>query len=146
MLLLGFKNSSFEGFYRAIFFSNSTINGYNNIHFMFYVAIIDIILSILSLQMNFTLLDDTDVSQAYAAYLRELRKQAKLSRAALAERSCVPAATIKKFELTGQISFRQLLLLWQTLDSLRRLYELTQPNKERAAMPSSIDEVLKDEF
>ena len=113
---------------------------------MFYVAIIDIILSILSLQMNFTLLDDTDVSQAYAAYLRELRKQAKLSHAALAERSCVPAATIKKFELTGQISFRQLLLLWQTLDSLRRLYELTQPNKERAAMPSSIDEVLKDEF
>ena len=113
---------------------------------MFYVAIIDIILSILSLQMNFTLLDDTDVSHAYAAYLRELRKQAKLSRAALAERSCVPAATIKKFELTGQISFRQLLLLWQTLDSLRRLYELTQPNKERAAMPSSIDEVLKDEF
>ncbi|WP_419149683.1 helix-turn-helix domain-containing protein, partial [Pseudoalteromonas 'SMAR'] len=54
--------------------------------------------------MNFTLLDDTDVSQAYAAYLRELRKQAKLSRSALAERSCVPAATIKKFELTGQIS------------------------------------------
>lgn len=98
------------------------------------------------LQMNFTLLDDTDVSQAYAAYLRELRKQAKLSRAALAERSCVPAATIKKFELTGQISFRQLLLLWQTLDSLDRLYQLTQPNKERGAMPTSIDEVLKDEF
>ncbi|QPE19505.1 helix-turn-helix domain-containing protein [Providencia rettgeri] len=96
--------------------------------------------------MKFTLLDDTDVSQAYAAYLRELRKQAKLSRAALAARSCVPAATIKKFELTGQISFRQLLLLWQTLDSLDRLYELTQPSKERAAIPTSIDEVLKDEF
>lgn len=78
----------------------------------------DITVSTWSLRMNFTLLDDTDVSQAYAAYLRELRKQAKLSRAALAERSCVPAATIKKFELTGQISFRQLLLLWQTLDSL----------------------------
>ena len=105
-----------------------------------------ITVSIFLLRMNFTLLDDTDVSQAYAAYLRELRKQAKLSRAALADRSCVPASTIKKFELTGQISFRQLLLLWQTLDSLRRLYELTQPNKERAAMPSSIDEVLKDEF
>ncbi|MDQ5940123.1 MAG: hypothetical protein QG557_1073 [Pseudomonadota bacterium] len=26
--------------------------------------------------MNFTLLDDTDVSRAYAAYLRELRQQA----------------------------------------------------------------------
>jgi transcriptional regulator with XRE-family HTH domain len=98
------------------------------------------------LRMNFTLLDDSDVSQAYAAYLRELRQQAKLSRAALAERSCVPAATIKKFELTGQISFRQLLLLWQTLDSLDRLYQLTQPDKERTAMPASIDEVLKDEF
>lgn len=96
--------------------------------------------------MNFTLLDDTDVSQAYAAYLRELRQRVKLSRAGLAERSCVPAATIKKFELTGQISFRQLLLLWQTLDSLDRLYQLTQPNRERATMPSSIDEVLKDEF
>lgn len=96
--------------------------------------------------MNFTLLDDTDVSQAYAAYLRELRKQAKLSRAALAERSCVPAATIKKFELTGQISFRQLLLLWQTLDSLERLYQLTQPSKERVTMPSSIDEVVRPEI
>ncbi len=106
----------------------------------------DITVSIWLLRMNFTLLDDTDVSQAYAAYLRELRQRAKLSRVALAERSCVPAATIKKFELTGQISFRQLLLLWQTLDSLDRLYRLTQPNKECVTMPSSIDEVLKDEF
>lgn len=96
--------------------------------------------------MNFTLLDDTDVSQAYAAYLRELRQQAKLSRTALAERSCVPAATIKKFELTGQISFRQLLLLWQALDSLDRLYQLTQANTNQVTVPSSIDEVLKDEF
>lgn len=96
--------------------------------------------------MRFSLLDDTDVSQAYADYLRGLRKEAKLSRAALAERSCVPAATIKKFELTGQISFRQLLLLWQTLDSLDRLYQLTQSNIDHAAVPTSIDEVLKDEF
>nr|WP_240616495.1 helix-turn-helix transcriptional regulator [Marinobacter fuscus] len=106
----------------------------------------DTIVSNWPLQMNFSLLDDTDVSQAYAAYLRKLRQRAKLSRAALAERSCVPAATIKKFELTGQISFRQLLLLWQTLDSLDRLYQLTQPEKELSTMPSSIDEVLKDEF
>lgn len=103
-------------------------------------------MSIWFLRMNFTLLDDADVSQAFAAYLRELRQQAKLSRTALAERSCVPAATIKKFELTGQVSFRQLLLLWQALDSLDRLYQLTQPDKARATMPTSIDEVLKDEF
>ena len=146
MLLLGSKNSSFEGLYRVIFSTIYAIMGIIVPTFPFYFAIMDITISIWSLRMNFTLLDDTDVSQAYATYLRELRKQAKLSRAALAERSCVPAATIKKFELTGQISFRQLLLLWQTLDSLDRLYQLTQPNKERTTMPTSIDEVLKDEF
>ncbi|MEZ8880011.1 helix-turn-helix domain-containing protein [Vibrio lentus] len=96
--------------------------------------------------MNFSLLDDTDVSQAFATHLRGLRKQAKLSREALALRSCVPASTIKKFELTGQISFRQLLLLWQSLDSLDRLYQLTQTTSDRTALPTSIEEVLKDEL
>ena len=61
--------------------------------------------------MKFLLIDDTDVSKAFAAHLRGLREQAKLSRDALAQRSCLPAPTIKKFELTGKISFRQLLLL-----------------------------------
>lgn len=98
--------------------------------------------------MLFSLLDDTDVSQAFAAHLRALREQARLSREALAQRSCVPASTIKKFELSGQISFRQLLLLWQSLDSLHRLYELTQtsPSNKQTTLPASIDEVLKDEF
>ena len=94
--------------------------------------------------MNFSLLDDTDVCQAFATHLRGLRKQARLSREALAQRSCVPASTIKKFEHTGQISFRQLLRLWQSLDSLDRLYQLTQANTERSALPTSIEEVLKD--
>jgi len=92
------------------------------------------------------LLDEAEVQQAFAAHLRGLREQAKLSREALAERSCVPAATIKKFERTGQIAFRQLLLLWQSLDDLQRLYALTQPANKGAALPRSIDEVLKDEF
>ena len=96
--------------------------------------------------MNFSLLDDTDVSQAFATHLRGLRKQARLSREALAQRSCVPASTIKKFELTGQISFRQLLLLWQSLDSLDRFYKLTQATVDRSALPTSIEEVLKDEL
>ncbi|MDR5899435.1 helix-turn-helix transcriptional regulator [Halomonas vilamensis] len=95
---------------------------------------------------RFLLLDDTDVQQAFAAHLRRLREQAKLSRVALAERSGVPAPTIKKFELTGQISFRQLLLLWQSLDDLARLYALTQEDAFNAKIPSSIDEVLKDGF
>ncbi|WP_409524522.1 helix-turn-helix domain-containing protein [Nitrincola sp. MINF-07-Sa-05] len=97
---------------------------------------------------RFLLLDDTDVQQAFATHLRNLREAAKLSRDALAERSSVPAPTIKKFELTGQISFRQLLLLWQSLDDLNRLHELTQPQNSRATehMPTTIDEVLKGEF
>ena len=92
------------------------------------------------------LLDDADVQQAFATHLRRLRKQAKLSRDALAARSGVPASTIKKFELTGQISFRQLLLLWQSLDDLRRLYALTRRSPEQSEVPSSIAEVLSDDL
>ncbi len=95
---------------------------------------------------RFLLLDEGDVQTAFAAHLRKLREQAKLSRDALAERSCVPAATIKKFELTGKISFRQLLLLWQSLDDLKRLYNLTQAPKQESFSLSSIEEVLKGEF
>lgn len=95
---------------------------------------------------RFQLVDDQDVQQAFAAHLRGLREQARMSREALAQRSCVPAPTIKKFELTGQISFRQLLLLWQTLDDLSRLYALTQKPGQREQMPGSIEEVLRDEF
>ena len=93
---------------------------------------------------RFLLIDDTDVSLAFAKHLRHLREAAKMSRQALAERSGVPAPTIKKFELTGQISFRQLLLLWQSLDDLKRLYELTQI--QQSSVPTTIDEVLNDEF
>jgi len=95
---------------------------------------------------RFQLVDDQDVQQAFAAHLRGLREQARLSREALAQRSCVPAPTIKKFELTGQISFRQLLLLWQTLDDLSRLYALTQNRGRCERMPGSIEEVLRDEL
>ena len=103
------------------------------------------------LRMNLTLIDDTDVSQAYAGYLRELREPPpppppKLSRAAIGRaKLCTCGYHVKKFELTGQVSFRQLLLLWQTLDSLDRLYQ-TYSNlntKSAAAIPSSIDDGAK---
>ena len=92
---------------------------------------------------NYSLVTEADVQQQFASYLRGLRQKAKLSRNALAERSTVPASTIKKFELTGQISFRQLLLLWESLDDLKRLYQLTQDEAGPSNMPTSIDEVLK---
>ncbi|KOQ95456.1 hypothetical protein ABW51_09500 [Haemophilus sp. C1] len=93
--------------------------------------------------MSIFLIDEVDVQQALAIYLHYIRKQKKLSRVALFEKSGVPAATIKKFELTGQISLRQFLLLWQSLDDLQRLYSLVQMEK---TLPKTIEEVIKGEF
>lgn len=62
--------------------------------------------------------------------------------APLAERSTVPAATLKKFETTGKISLRQFLLLWQSVDDLARLHRLTKTEERSRRQPSTIDEVL----
>ncbi len=80
-----------------------------------------------------------DVQQQLALAVRIKRKQIKLSRDALAEKSTVPTSTIKKFETTGQISLRQFILLWQSVDSLENLLKLSE---ETPHQPSSIDEVL----
>ena len=80
-----------------------------------------------------------DVQQQLALAVRNKRKQLKLSRKALAEKSTVPASTIRKFETTANISLRQFILLWQCVDSLDSLLDLS---KESAYQPSSIDEVL----
>lgn len=88
-------------------------------------------------------LDAFDVQQSLAQFLRSQREAAGFSRDALAEVSLVPAPTIKKFELTGQISLRQFVLLWQCLDDLARLNNLTQPVPK---LPASIDEVLSGEL
>ncbi len=82
----------------------------------------------------------SEVQQQLADSVRKKRKLLKLSRNALAEKSTVPASTIKKFETTSQISLRQFILLWQCVDSLDNLMSLT---KETDYQPSSIDEVLK---
>ena len=90
-----------------------------------------------------SLFSAADVQGALCQWLQAQRKALKLSRAALAERSTVPAPTIKKFETTGQISLRQFLLLWQCVDDLHRLQALTDPAEASAGkMPTSIDEVL----
>lgn len=81
-----------------------------------------------------------DVQQSLAEAVRIRRKQKKWSRQELAERSGVPAATIKHFESTGQISLRQFLLLWQLLDSLDTILELTSLKQP---LPQNIDDVLK---
>ena len=88
------------------------------------------------------LLSSYDVQQSLAKHLRNQRRAHKLSRKDLAQRSTVPESTIKKFETTGQISLRQFLLLWQSLDDLIRLHLLTKPALDTPTQPKSIDEVL----
>lgn len=83
--------------------------------------------------------DEVDTQKLLAEYLQKQRKKAKLSREKLAEKALVPAATIRHFENTGQISLRQFLALWLVLDNLDRLVELTQA---KPVMPQTIDEVL----
>ena len=92
--------------------------------------------------MRLTLLTASDVQHDLATTVRQRRRELKLSRDALAERSGVPAPTIKRFETTSQISLRQFLLLWQSVDRLEHIAELTTPRPE---MPGSIEEVLRDE-
>ncbi len=90
-----------------------------------------------------SLLSATDVQTSLCALLVSNRKALKLSREKLAVCSTVPATTIKKFETTGQISFRQFIMLWQCLDDLTRLNALTKPSARVNQPPRTIDEVLK---
>lgn len=89
-----------------------------------------------------SLLSASDVQSSLCELLISKRKAAKFSREKLAQLSTVPASTIKKFETTKQISFRQFILLWQCLDELERLHSLTQ-KQVVTNIPTSIDEVLK---
>lgn len=88
-----------------------------------------------------SLLSGVDVQEDLADYVQRRRKGLKWSRGALAERSTVPAPTIKKFETTGQISLRQFLLLWQCIDDLQRIQNLTL-DSEQKSMPRTLEEVL----
>lgn len=89
------------------------------------------------------LLSATDVQESLRLWLLNQRKLSKLSRKALANNSTVPASTIKKFETTGQISLRQYILLWQSLDELSRLEALTKQPTSIEKSPRSINEVLQ---
>lgn len=56
-----------------------------------------------------------DLQDAIRDFLLERRKVLKKSRRSLAEQSGIPAPTIRRFEETGEISFRQFCVLWCTL-------------------------------
>lgn len=92
------------------------------------------------------LIDELDTQKALADYLKSQRKKAKLSREALAQKSGVPAPTIKRFETTGQVSLKQFLKLWLCLDDVARLYNLTTAENATNTLPTTIDEVLSRAF
>lgn len=82
-----------------------------------------------------------DVQLELKDFIKQRRKQQKLSVEALAECSGVPYSTIRKFENTGNISLRQFLMLLESVGSLHDIQKLTkQTNQE----PMSIDEVLRN--
>lgn len=86
------------------------------------------------------LYDDTETRKLLADYLKQKRKNAKLSREQLAAKALVPASTIRRFETTGHISLKQFLALWLVLDDIGRLVSLTQSTP---SIPQTIDEVLR---
>lgn len=88
-----------------------------------------------------SLLSVSEVQSELTEWMQARRKALKLSRRALAELSTVPAPTIRHFEMTGQISLGKFLLLWQCLDQLQRIADLTTT---QSAEPSSIEEVLAE--
>ncbi len=72
----------------------------------------------------------TDILIETAQKVRAARKQLKLSQAQLAERSGVSLGSIKRFELTGKISFESLLKLAQILGRLSEFESLFEPKED----------------
>ena len=82
-----------------------------------------------------------DIQIEMKEFLKQSRKKKKLTVEQLAKRSGVPYGTIRKFEKSGEISFRQFLMLFEVVGSLSQLRKSIQESKPE---PASIEEVLRD--
>ncbi len=69
-----------------------------------------------------------EVCQILAERVKELRNNRKMSRAALAEYSGVPAPTIRKFEQTGKISLESLLKISKVFKKLTEFEGILLPD------------------
>ncbi len=78
-----------------------------------------------------------EVQRILAAELRRARKMRKHSRAEAATRSGVPAATIRRFEATGEISLRQLLMLCEVYGDLNKAIQVLE-----APPAATMDELI----
>lgn len=90
------------------------------------------------LDMILSLKSSEQVAQELAQRLKLKRKWFKHSRIKAAELSGVPAPTIRRFEDTGEISLRQLLMLIQVYDELSLLDDLFSLPKAQ-----TMDELIK---
>lgn len=88
--------------------------------------------------MIISLKSTSEVSLEIALRLKKKRKWLKHSRDKAAEISGVPAPTIRKFEDTGAISFKQLLMLMEVYDSLSSLDAIFTLPKAR-----TMDELIR---
>ena len=69
----------------------------------------------------------SDIQSALAERFRKLRKAKGYSQAEMAQRSGVSLGSLKRFELTGQISLESLLKLAHLLDRLEDFMKVFEP-------------------
>ncbi len=77
-----------------------------------------------------------EIAEELASRLKELRLDKAWSRKELSERSGVTLASLKRFELTGQISLERLLQLCFTLGRIDDFDKVLRPN-----MPMTMKEL-----
>jgi len=87
-----------------------------------------------------SLLTPFDVQLEFSLLSKKARKKKGYSTKAFSEKTGVPDSTIRKFEKTGEISFRQFLMIYAEIGKLSELQKLTQLSEA----PKNLDEVLKD--
>jgi transcriptional regulator with XRE-family HTH domain len=81
-----------------------------------------------------------DFLQEIALRHKVLRKQAGFSQSELAKRSGVSLGSLKRFELTGQISLESLLKLTDVLNRLNDFEAILQPIDNLAAIEKLFSE------
>jgi transcriptional regulator with XRE-family HTH domain len=80
---------------------------------------------------KYSLFTPSDIQKQLSSDVKRTRLEVKgWKRNTLAERSGVPYSTIKKFESSGEISLRQLLMLIHALGLLDRFNELLKAESE----------------
>lgn len=88
-----------------------------------------------------TLYTPYDAQLDLAKFCRTTRKRRKLSVKKMSELTTVPDSTIRRFESTGEISLRQLFLIYQVLGNLNNIKALIEAEE----MPTSLDDVIRSQ-